>query len=210
MLFRSGNVASLNLDGNASNILYGNGVFASAPVTYGNSNVATFLASYGSNTITTTGNANVGNLGTTGVYATSLSATANANVGNLGTGGLVTATGNITGGNIITAGLISATGNITGGNLIGALANGNSKVAIAAAAGNVVTTVGAADILTVYSSGIKVAGGGVLQSPGGATAITLNNNGANIPTVNVTTALNVTGSYGANIYGTLEIGRAHV
>jgi hypothetical protein len=59
-----GNIATLNLDGNASNILYGNGVFAAAPSGggYGNSNVASFLASFGSNTITTTGNVSVGNI----------------------------------------------------------------------------------------------------------------------------------------------------
>ena len=59
-----GNIATINLDGNLSNILYGNGVFASAPAGggYGNSNVATFLASYGSNTMTTTGNVSVGNI----------------------------------------------------------------------------------------------------------------------------------------------------
>ena len=53
---------TLNINGNASTILYGNGVFAAAPVTYGNANVATFLGSYGSNTITTTGNVSVGNV----------------------------------------------------------------------------------------------------------------------------------------------------
>ena len=57
-----GNIATVNLDGNSSNILYGNGVFATAPVTYGNSNVATFLANFGSNTLTTTGNVTVGNI----------------------------------------------------------------------------------------------------------------------------------------------------
>jgi hypothetical protein len=60
----AGNIAALNTDGNASNILYGNGVFASASAggSYGNSNVATFLASYGSNTISTTGNITAGNI----------------------------------------------------------------------------------------------------------------------------------------------------
>ena len=57
-----GSLATINKDGNASNILYGNGVFAGAPVTYSNSNVATYLASYGSNTLTTTGNVTVGNI----------------------------------------------------------------------------------------------------------------------------------------------------
>lgn len=41
-----GNIATINIDGNSSNILYGNGVFASAPVTYGDSNVATYLPNY--------------------------------------------------------------------------------------------------------------------------------------------------------------------
>jgi plastocyanin len=52
----AGNIASINISGNASEILYGNGVFATAPVTYSNSNVATFLASFGNNNISTTGN----------------------------------------------------------------------------------------------------------------------------------------------------------
>jgi len=41
-----GNIATINLDGNTSNILYGNGVFSSAPVTYGDSNVASYLPTY--------------------------------------------------------------------------------------------------------------------------------------------------------------------
>jgi len=58
-----GNLAFINKDGNASNVLYGNGVFATLPTsTYGNSNVASFLANYGSNTMTTTGNVSVGNI----------------------------------------------------------------------------------------------------------------------------------------------------
>jgi hypothetical protein len=58
-----GNIASINLTGNANTVLYGNGVFAlpAASSSYGNSNVATFLAAYGSNTISTTGNITAGN-----------------------------------------------------------------------------------------------------------------------------------------------------
>ena len=80
--------------------------------------------------ITTTANANVGNLNTGGVVAATgnvsggnlttagaLSVTGNANVGNLGTGGLITATGNVSGGNLTTGGVVSATGNVSGGNL---------------------------------------------------------------------------------------------
>ncbi len=76
-----GNIATLNIDGNSSNILYGNGTFASAPVTYGNSNVATFLASFGSNTIYTTGNVDVGNLNATDVYTNTLDIATSANLG---------------------------------------------------------------------------------------------------------------------------------
>jgi len=55
-----GNIATINKDGNASNILYGNGVFAAAPAggggsSYTDSNVATYLPTY-------TGNLSPGNL----------------------------------------------------------------------------------------------------------------------------------------------------
>jgi hypothetical protein len=51
-----GNVSPLNLDGNVSNVLRGDGTFAAdAESTYGDSNVVTLLNAFGSNTITTTG-----------------------------------------------------------------------------------------------------------------------------------------------------------
>ena len=53
-----GNIATINRDGNASNILYGNGIFAAAPssgTTYGDSNVASYLPTY-------TGNISAGNI----------------------------------------------------------------------------------------------------------------------------------------------------
>ena len=83
-----GNIATINLDGNASNILYGNGIFAAAPspgVSYGNSNVATFLASFGSNTITTTGNITAGNIsvGTNEVTLGTLTTGANTTAGTI-------------------------------------------------------------------------------------------------------------------------------
>jgi len=64
-------------------------------------------------TFNTTGNANVGNLGTAGL----ITATGNVTGGNLTTGGIVSATGNVTGGNLTTGGIVSATGNVTGGNI---------------------------------------------------------------------------------------------
>lgn len=86
-----GNIATINLNGSSSQILYGNGVFAAAPALYTNANATSLLASFGSNTISTTGN---------------------ANVGNLGTAGLITATGNITGGNVLATVDVGATGNV--------------------------------------------------------------------------------------------------
>ena len=59
-----GNIAALNLTGNASTVLYGNGVFAAAAASssYGNANVAANLAAFASNPITTTGNITAGNI----------------------------------------------------------------------------------------------------------------------------------------------------
>jgi hypothetical protein len=50
-----GNIVTVNLDGNGSNILYGNGSFSGAPVSYANSNVAAYLPTY-------TGNITAGNI----------------------------------------------------------------------------------------------------------------------------------------------------
>lgn len=132
-----GNIATTNIDGNASNILYGNGIFASAPspgVSYGNSNVATFLASFGSNTITTTGNVSVGNIIGNGSQLTGLpvptvaqdiTSTGNMSImtydGNLkyvNNATIEPSTGNITSaGNITASNMSVGTGNVTLGTL---------------------------------------------------------------------------------------------
>ena len=87
------------------------GILTSVSVS-GNANIGNI----GTGIITATGNANVGNLGTTGVYTATLSATGNANIGNVGTV-IITATGNVTGANFITSGILSVTGNANVGNL---------------------------------------------------------------------------------------------
>ena len=80
-----GNIATINKDGNSSNVLYGNGVFAAATGggngTYGDSNVVTLLNSYGSNTISTTGSVTAGNIITT-VLTTGANTTAGIITGN--------------------------------------------------------------------------------------------------------------------------------
>jgi hypothetical protein len=58
-----GNIATINLDGNVSNVLRGDGTFAAdSEGTYGDSNVVSLLGAFGSNTISTTGNVSVGTL----------------------------------------------------------------------------------------------------------------------------------------------------
>jgi hypothetical protein len=112
-----GNIATINLTGSNSNVLYGNGVFA--PVTggnssYGDSNVVSLMAAFGSNTITTTGNISGGNLVTGGQVV------ANGNVSSgtgLSTGGFLSVDGNTDLHNTIVTGNLSATGNITANNL---------------------------------------------------------------------------------------------
>lgn len=78
-----GNIATTNYDGNASNVLHGDGSWSADITTYGNSNVVTLLGAFGSNTVVTTGNitagnANLGNL-ITANYA-NLAFDLNANV----------------------------------------------------------------------------------------------------------------------------------
>ena len=92
-----GNIATINKDGNASNVLYGNGVFAAVTGggngTYGDSNVVTLLNAYGSNTISTTGNITAGNIITT-VLTTGANTTAGTITGDwsLSTGSRLSAT----------------------------------------------------------------------------------------------------------------------
>ena len=68
-----GNIAVVNLDGNVSNVLRGDGTWASdATGTYGDSNVVTLLGSFGSNSISTTGTVAAGNLSGDGSALSSL------------------------------------------------------------------------------------------------------------------------------------------
>jgi len=158
----AGNIASLNLDGSSSNILYGNGVFAPAAATYGNSDVATFLASYGNNTITTTGNVSVGNIigngqALTGIAGANVSGfVPNANVANTA---FAVAAANVSGlGNIATANLDGSNSNVLYGNGVfapAAVSYGNSNVAtfLASYGSNTITTTGNVSVGNLFSLG---------------------------------------------------------
>ena len=136
----AGNIASININGNASQILYGNGVFAASPVTYDNSNVATFLASYGSNTITTTGNVSVGNIIGNGQALTGL---AGANVSGAVT--YATTANAVAGANVSGAVAFATTANaVAGANVSGAVSFASTANSVAVAnvsgIGNIATT----------------------------------------------------------------------
>ena len=106
----------------------------------------------------------------------------------------ISGTGNIAGGNISSSGTITSTGNI--------LTNAQIQSTLFVG-GNISWS---ANNQTDFQGAIKVGGTGIIKGPGGASSITLNNSGANIPTANITTALNVTGASGANITANLTAG----
>ena len=166
-----GNIAALNLDGNASTILYGNGVFAPAAASsYGDSNVTTLLSNLGSNTISTTANVTGNYFLGNGSQLTSLPApvvtqdiTSNGAMSIMTYDGVIKyvnyatvepSSGNIAGGNI------SATGNITGNYILG---NGSQLTGITAAAntGNVTF-----DNQAVVGTGDQIGAGGLYLAPG--------------------------------------------
>ena len=133
------------------------------------------------------------------------STTGNANVGNLGTGGLITATGTITGGNLVTSGTLSVTGNTNLGNLtvsgtlqagdigVSSISNGTSNVDIVGVSGNVTTSVGGvANVFVITGTGANVNGylsvsGNANVGNVGATTFVGNVTGGNI-SGNITTA----------------------
>ena len=148
-----GNVSTVNLDGNASNILYGNGSFASAPSggSYGNSNVVTLLSSFGSNTISTTGNISVGNINVASVTATA---------------------------NISTTGYF-----ISGNQATGGFQLGNSNSRLKAGDSNSYMTMGQnpaiyPDTAASATAGVLIGGSGYLLGNNGSRNITLNYGGS--------------------------------
>jgi hypothetical protein len=131
-----GNIATVNLDGNASNILYGNGVFATTPVisNVANANYANFSGTAfsvsGSNVsgavanaiyADNAGNANLANLAT---FATTANAVAGANVSGTVANANYSAFANIAASaNSVAVANVSGIGNIATVNLDGSSSN---------------------------------------------------------------------------------------
>jgi len=164
------NIAATQI-ANGTSILAVNGSGGSFLMQVGGvANVAVFTSSgeYISGLLDVTGNANVGNLGTTGL----ITATGNVTAGNVRTGGQVSATGNVTGGNIRTGGQVSATGNVTGNYILGNGAflsgvitsvaninNGTSNINIGSSGGPAIINIGGvANVAVFTASGEYVSG----------------------------------------------------
>jgi hypothetical protein len=180
-------------------------------------------------TLTTGAQPNITSIGT----LTSLSVSGNANVGNLGSAGIITATGNITGGNISgtlvtgtlttgaqpnitstgtltslsvsgnanvgnlgTAGLITATGNIQGGNLV---TGGSLSVTGNANIGNIGTAIITA---TGNITGGNLITGGIVSATGNITAGNISTAG----TISANTIINIFNYQGtsANLTGNIS------
>ena len=136
-----GNISTINIDGNVSNVLRGDGTFAAdADTAYGDSNVVTLLNAFGSNTITTTGLITGDGGGISNVVAANISGTINlatfAGTANAVAGANVSGeVGFAAVANSVTLANVSGAGNIASINIDGSASNvlyGNGVFAAAA------------------------------------------------------------------------------
>ena len=157
----------------------------------GNSNVS--ITANGNVTLYVNGNATARLTATsTGIVANgTISVSGNANVGNLGTGGLIVATGNVTGGNLVTGGVLSVTGNANVGNLGTAQVLASANITTPQFISNVAT--GTAPL--VVTSTTQVANLSVATAGSATTAGTVTTNAQpNITSTGTLTSLAVTGN----------------
>ncbi len=176
-----GNIATVNLTGSSSNVLYGNGIFAPAPG--GGGGGGSNISNGTSNVSIATANGNV---------TTSVGGTSNV---------LVVTT---TGANI--AGTLSSSGNVTAANLVGPHAGGNSNISITTNANITMYVAGNATArFTATTTGANIAG--TLSASGNANVgnlgtaglITVTGN-ANVGNLNTGGLITATGNVrGANL-----------
>jgi hypothetical protein len=194
-----GNIASINLDGNASTVLYGNGVFAAVAGggTYSDANVNTLLAAWGSNTISTTGNITSGYLFGNGSQLTGIAASyGNSNVTTLLASfgsNTVSTSGNVTAGYVVGNG--STLSAITGANVTGTVANAT----YATSAGSATTATSATTAATVTTAAQpNITSVGILSSA----SVSGNITGGNIRTAGLVSATGNVTAGGLTINGT--------
>jgi len=186
-------LGSQTVTSNASGVTLSNAVFTTTISASGNANIGNIGTA---GLITATGNITGGNLVTSGI----ISATANANVGNLNTTGLITATGNIRGGNLITTGVVSATGNGTFGNVTATTFTGAlSGTATSATTAGTVTTAAQPNITSTGTlTSVSVSGNANVGNLGTAGLITAT---GNITGGNLVTGGQVSASGNASVLG---------
>ena len=214
----AGNIASINLDGNVSNVLRGDGTYtADAGGTYGDSNVVTLMGAFGSNTITTTGLVTGDGGGLSNVSLATFAGTANAvayanvsgtpTLGNISTINIDGAAANVLYGNGVFAAASSPalTGdgyqlaNLTGANVTGAIAFATTANAVAYANVSGTPTLGNISTINIDGSASTVLYGN------GAFAAVASSPSTQI--VNGTSNVTITGTDG-NI--DLQVGSANV
>ena len=221
----AGNIASINIDGAAGNVLYGNGVFAAAPggSTYGDSNVVTLLGAFSANPITTTGlitgdggglsniaGANVTGTINTAVLAQEVINSAQPNIGSVGTltalnvndtivsVGLTANTGDIT----VTAGVFAGDGgsisNVVGANVTGEVTFAATANAVAYANVSGTPTLGNISTINIDGDASTVLyGNGTFAAISATTAQTVTTAAQpNITSTGTLTSLTVTGALG--------------
>ena len=146
-----GNIATTNYDGNAVNVLHGDGTWSADATDYSNSNVVSLMASFGSNTISTTGliTGNGGGLSNI-VGANVTGAVANATLADFATTANAVAGANVSG-----EVAFSATANaVAGANVSGVVANAtHSTISDSANSVAVANVSGIGNIATVNLDG---------------------------------------------------------
>jgi len=219
-----GNIATTNYDGNALNVLHGDGTWSADQTTYSNSNVVSLLNAFGSNNIVTTGNIDAGKLSGNGNAISSLTgANVTGEVSFANTANSI-AVANVVGiGNIATVNLDGNVSNLLTGNgtfvtISTVSANANyanfAGEAFSVSASNIVGTVNLANFATTANA---VAGANVsgevanatyaLSSNVANTAGTVTTNAQpNITSVGILTGLTVAGDILPNANVTYNLG----
>jgi hypothetical protein len=211
----AGNIASINLDGNVSNVLRGDGTYtADAGGTYGDSNVVTLMGAFGVNAISTTGLITGDGGGLSNVSLATFAGTANAvalanvaGAGSIATINIDGSAANVLYGNGVFAAASSPalTGdgyqlaNLTGANVTGAIAFATTANAVAYANVSGTPTLGNISTINIDGSASTVLYGN------GAFAAVASSPSTQI--VNGTSNVTITGTDG-NI--DLQVGSANV
>jgi len=192
-----GNISAINLDGNATNVLHGDGSFSADVTNYGNSNVAAFLPTYTGNI--TAGNvfANSGNIiATTFIGALSGAATSATTAGTVTTA----AQPNIT--SVGTLSSLSVTGNISAGNVSATTFTGAlSGAATSATTAGTVTTAAQPNITSVGTLTALTVSGTISGSVSGSAGTVTTAAQPNITSVGTLSALTVSGTISGSVSG---------